>query len=308
MRWSLLLYGLVVTGVAPRLLVRRSWADRAPRLAILAWQASGLAVLSSLALLAILSVVPVTDVRVDVVHLLHACSTVLTSHDVAAMDVVLVAVALAVLVTLARIGWRQARATTRARRRQRELIDLLTTPLRDTDARARLLEHDRPLAYCVPGRRARIVVTTGARDALAPGGLDAVLRHEQAHLRGRHHLVLLWSRVLRTALPIRLFRTGDVETAQLVEMLADDAVPHAADRRSLAHAVLALSGPSPVGALAAGATDAERRVRRLLRRPRALARPQRWAVVGVSLAVVALPWLTTTPALAAWSGQCLVPA
>lgn len=103
-----------------------------------------------------------------------------------------------------------------------------------------LLEHDTPLACCVPGRGPRIVVTTGARDALTRADLELVLRHGQAHLRGRHHLLLLWARVLRTALPLPVFRTGEAEIAQLVEMLADDAVLEPAERRSLAHAVLAL--------------------------------------------------------------------
>lgn len=308
MRSALGVYALSVLLGVPPLLRRRRWVDREPRLGILAWQAAGLALLSSLALLAVLTLAPVTDVRLDLVHLMHACRAVLTSHDSAAVDVALIAGGLAVLAVVFRIGWRQARATTRARRQQRVLIDLLTTPLRGSVPRARLLEHETPLAYCVPGRRSRIVVTTGARDALAPDGLEVVLRHEQAHLRGRHHLVLLWSRVLGTALPLPVFRTADSETAQLVEMLADDAVPNPADRRLLAHAVLALGGPSPVGALAAGDTGAQRRVARLLRDPPALSRAGRWAAVGFSVALVALPWLSVTPALAAWSGQCQPPA
>jgi Zn-dependent protease with chaperone function len=44
-----------------------------------------------------------------------------------------------------------------------------------------------PEAFAVPGRRGVVVVTTALRDALSPAELAAVVRHEHAHLRGRHH-------------------------------------------------------------------------------------------------------------------------
>ena len=310
MRSALGLYGLLLLLMTRPVLHRRHWVDRAPRLAILAWQASSVGLISALLLLAVLPLAPVTDIGVDLVHLVHACGTALTSHDVGVAEVVLLVVAFAVLLALCRIGWRQARVNRRARRQQRELIDLVTTPLNGNGPTACLLEHETPLAYCVPGRGPRIVVTTGARDALTRTALELVLRHEQAHLRGRHHLLLLWARVLRTALPLPVFRTGEAEIAQLVEMLADDAVLEPAERRSLAHAVLALGGPGPAGALGVGigARGAERRVARLLGLPRALPRSQRWALAAASLSVTTLPWLTVTPALAAWSGQCVLPA
>lgn len=307
MRSALGLYGLLLLLATRPVLHRRAWVDRAPRLAILAWQASSAGLISALLLLAVLPLAPVTDVGVDLGHLVHACSTALTSHEVGPAEIALFLAAVVVLLTLCHIGWRQVRAGRRARRRQRVLIDLVTTPLPGSGPPARLLDHDTPLAYCVPGRGPRIVVTTGARDALTQGDLDLVLRHEQAHLRGRHHLVLLWARVLRTALPLPLFRTCEQETAQLVEMLADDTVVKPAERRSLAHAVVALSQSGPAGTLGAGGRAAQRRVARLLSLPRGLPRSQRWALVVLSVSATALPWLTVTPALAAWSGQCVLP-
>ncbi|TDD13757.1 hypothetical protein E1294_39770 [Nonomuraea diastatica] len=41
--------------------------------------------------------------------------------------------------------------------------------------------------YCVPGRHSQMVITTGAMRSLGPEQVAAVLAHEQAHLRGRHH-------------------------------------------------------------------------------------------------------------------------
>lgn len=221
MRWSLAAYGLVVLVAAP-------WS-----------------------LATALTLFPVTDVSVDLTHLVHACRAALTSHDVSAADAALLA---ALLASVSALGWSLLRligTSTRSRRQQRDLIDLLTEPLDDAGSRTRLLAHEVPLAYCVPGRGSRIVVTTGARAVLAPGGLEVVLRHERAHLRGHHHLVLLWSRALG-ALPLRVFRVGHRETAQLVQMLADDAVRDRAGRLSLAHAVLAMGDRGPAGSLCAG--------------------------------------------------------
>lgn len=128
MRAALGLYGLLLLLMTRPVLHRRHWVDRAPRLAILAWQASSVGLISALLVLAVLPLVPVTDVGVDLVHLVHACGTAVTSHDVGAAEVALLLVAFAVLLALCRIGWRQARATRRARRQQRVLIDLVTTP------------------------------------------------------------------------------------------------------------------------------------------------------------------------------------
>lgn len=304
MRSALAAYALLVVVAAPRLLHGRAWVDRSPRLAILAWQASGLAVLSSVLLVTVLTVLPVSGVQVDLVHLLHACAALLAAQDATSLDVAVVVAAAGLVLVLCRSGWRHTASTTRVRRQLRELVDLVTTPMHGQEPQARLLAHATPLAYCIPGRRARIVVTTGAQDALGPAELDAVLHHERAHLDGRHHLVLLWSRVLRTALPLPLFATADRETAQLVEMLADDAVRTPSGRLSLARAVLALGSGSPRGALAAGADHTGRRVDRLLRAATAPAYPTRLAATGLSLAVLSAPWLSTVPALAALSGQC----
>ncbi|WP_184757410.1 M48 family metalloprotease [Streptosporangium album] len=37
------------------------------------------------------------------------------------------------------------------------------------------------MAYCVPGRHARIVLSQGTLDLLSPRELQAVIRHERTH-------------------------------------------------------------------------------------------------------------------------------
>lgn len=308
MRAALFLYAGIVVVVAP-LLLKRSWVDRSPRLGILAWQATGVAVVTSLLLVAVLTLSPITRAELDLGHLLHACVEWLDVRDADAADAAAVSLASVLATILSVTCWRALRATRRTRRRQRELVDLVTTPLGTAD-RERLLEHTTPLAYCIPGGRGRIVVTTGARDVLVDDELTAVIAHERAHLRGRHDLVLLAARVLRSTIPTRAFRTGELETAQLVEMLADDVAASGPARQSLARAVLAMGTTSPRGSLAAGSAPgvAQRRVARLLAQPQQLPGPVRWAVATGATAVAATPWLTTAPALAAALGGCSLPA
>jgi Zn-dependent protease with chaperone function len=58
-----------------------------------------------------------------------------------------------------------------------------------------------PAAYVVPGRTARVVVSTASVDALTPAQLLAVLAHERAHAAGRHHLLADVDRLLHAAFP-----------------------------------------------------------------------------------------------------------
>ncbi|AFM19908.1 Zn-dependent protease with chaperone function [Mycolicibacterium chubuense NBB4] len=53
-----------------------------------------------------------------------------------------------------------------------------------------VVEDPAPEAFAVPGRGAVVVVTTGLREALSSDEFEAVLRHERAHLRFRHHLYI----------------------------------------------------------------------------------------------------------------------
>ena len=59
-----------------------------------------------------------------------------------------------------------------------------------------VLDAPQRAAYCVPGRPAAIVLTSGALAVLDRAQLGAVLAHERAHLTGRHHLLITLSRGL----------------------------------------------------------------------------------------------------------------
>src|SRR5699024_12731306 len=85
-----------------------------------------------------------------------------------------------------------------------------------------LLERPGPHDYCLPGKNMRIVMTCGTLERLTEPELRAVLAHEQAHLKGRHHLLLTWIRLLDTAFPgVPLLRAAATAVPELVPWSAD---------------------------------------------------------------------------------------
>ena len=171
---------------------------------------------------------------------------------VAAGDVVVAALAGAVTVVVAArlllSGHRTGTALRRMRRLHRERVDLVAR----VDHGVSVLDHDLPVAYCVPGMSgSRIVVSRSTLTRLAPAELAAVLEHERSHLRARHDLVLEAFAVLHRAFP-RWVASGAArrEVEVLVEVLADRAAVRTGDRRALVSALLTLAGSrAPAGAL-----------------------------------------------------------
>ena len=105
-----------------------------------------------------------------------------------------------------------------------------------------VLDAPQAVAYCVGGRPATIVLTTGTLAVLDPAQLSAVLAHERAHLAGRHHLLIALTRALAVSFPaVPLFTRGPDEVARLAEMRADDAAVRRSGRRTLIAALLAMS-------------------------------------------------------------------
>jgi hypothetical protein len=108
------------------------------------------------------------------------------------------------------------------------------------------------LAYAVPGRPDQVVVSDGLLRALDDEEARAVLRHERAHLRHRHHDALTLARDLEAWLGwFRPARTSVATLRLAVERWADeDAGSASADarpavRRALVKTVALAVGPVP---------------------------------------------------------------
>lgn len=298
---------VLLVGPAPALLARATWPLRAPRAAMVLWQAIALAaVLSAFSAgiaIATRLLMPGSDGRptASIVDAAGRLGWPLWAAYVGVLTLtVLVGARLMVAVM------RVAIANRRRRAHHRMVVDLvgvghgaaLTQPCaRRRDLR--VLDVRQPLAYCLPGVRSRVVVSEGALSALNGDEVTAILTHERAHLRARHDLVLEAFTAVHEAFP-RLVRSSSALRAVqlLVELLADDAAVRAAGRTPLARALVACAaGHAPSGALAAGGTSTVLRVRRLSGRGNSLllstaAYLAAAAIFVLPTVALAVPWLT----------------
>ena len=266
---------VVLAGPLPSLLARWTRLRRTPAAAMLLWQSTALAaVLAALGAGVALATDRLWEPPVETIDLVVAAL---------AGWVTLVVVGRLVL-----SGHLTGTTLRRTRRVHRERVDLLAR----TDGGVLVLEHELPVAYCVPGMAgSRIVVSRPTLAALTPLELAAVLEHERSHLRARHDLVLEAFTVLHRAFP-RFVASGAArhEVEVLVEVLADRAAVRRADRRALVSALLALAGaPSPAGSLAAAASALVARVEVL--RDTGSHRVQAVVVAVLAAALLALPTL-----------------
>jgi Zn-dependent protease with chaperone function len=259
---ALLVLGVVLAEPLSRALARARWPARDPVGALLLWQAVGLAGGLSLVGAGIAyGLAPLGPDLRSAVAVLAARPPALAGvggpHLLAlAAGVALTAWLLAVLaVTTAR--------TLRARRRHRVLLDVLCSPW-PAGPGARVLDHPAPVAYCLPGRRSRLVLTAGALTALHPGEVDAVVAHERAHLRERHDLVVLpfvaWA---ATAPFVRGMAGAQAAVAALVEMRADDVAASRVPPAELACALRTVGGAAPAAALSSFGAALDRRLTRI---------------------------------------------
>ena len=277
---------------APPRLAAAAWPLRAPLIAVVLWQSLGLAGgLLALELAATLALAPYGGTHAAAVGALVAGAP--APHGAALVGAVAAALAgLLVLARLVQVLGRSVVRTLRERREHRRLVDLVATcnPLVHG---VRVLEHELPVAYCLPGLRPRVVLSQGTLLRLSGPEVEAVLAHEQAHLARRHDLVVLPFVALDATFP-RLpgVRTAVDEVALLVEMLADDDAALTHDRTTLARALYKVGqAPAPVGGLAAGERGVLVRAGRLLSPPPPLPRAQTAAALAAAVVVAALPAL-----------------
>lgn len=225
-----------------------------PRTAVACWTAAlAGTVIASAGVVAVALISPPGPGH-GLLTLLRDC---LPHHETQAM----IAAAVASLVLLAACGTRLARGVPRLvralrhRRRHWEMLRLVARP-HTRHADVLVLDHPVPVAYSLSARRRAIVVSTGAQDALSAAELGAVLAHERAHLRQRHHALLLVLDLAHALLPwLPTVRRAKARLPLLLEMAADDTAAHTHGPRTLVKALHTLASPpgapNPPGSLAA---------------------------------------------------------
>ncbi|MFJ4963385.1 Peptidase family M48 [Streptomyces sp. ADI96-02] len=282
---ALVAYAATVGTLAPAALLRSRWPQRSPALGVAAWFA--LAVSFSLCLSLAALHLPTPGAHLD--GLLYSCRAALewaSTADSALAPAGAAAVVVLIAAHLAGFVSHAVRARA-ARARHRDVLDKVGR--RSASFDATVVEHTAPAAYCLPGRRPRIVVSTGAVDLLSGEELSAVVEHERAHIAGRHHLVLSAAGAFARVFPgLPLARQVRQQVPLLLEMAADDRALRRCSRNALAAAMFALaSGEAPRGALAAGGPTVLARLKRVLV-PAHRAHPALRCAVGAGAAVVPL--------------------
>jgi hypothetical protein len=256
---------LILGIVAGPLLERGHWAVRQPGLALAGWIASltGMVAASTGALTLVLLWPPAP--LHEFLERLHAC---LPDHAHAGLvwATILSALVAATCCHRLSVGLPRVWRAVFHRRRHREMLRLVARQ-DERHPDVLVLDHPIPVAYCLPSRQRSIVVSSGARNRLEAGHLAAVLAHERAHLRNRHHLLLLWLDLTHSLLPwLPTVRRAQASVPQLLEMIADDAAVRRHGRELLAEALKRLVPTAgPAGTLAAAGSREDLIGRRLER-------------------------------------------
>lgn len=288
---------IALTGPVPRLLARSDWPMRAPRAAIVLWQ--------SIAAAAVLSAFSAGLAIASGLFARHpggqpdwspAAEIGALGWPLWLCSVMVFALTLLIGVRLVASSVIVAAETRRRRAHHRMVVDLLGDHRHG--AGVRVIDVAEPLAYCLPGIRSRVVLSKGTLSALSHSEVQAILRHERAHLRARHDLVLESFIAVHTAFP-RFVRSGSALRAVrlLVELLADDAAVRAVGPAPVARALVACAAArTPAGAMAAGGATTVIRVRRLAGRPNSMLLSLGAYLAAVVVLVgptiaVAVPWL-----------------
>ncbi|MFP3465239.1 M56 family metallopeptidase [Leifsonia sp. SIMBA_070] len=276
----------------PLLLARAKWPSAAPVLAVALWQsialAGGISMIGSLLLAGLL------PFGVDLWSRIGGAAASLFHGPLPPAVSLLNAFLLSAAVLLtAHLVLNLALTSVRSRNqrhRHMELLRLLSSPLPDTPS-TRVIDHPAPAAYCLPGARSVTVLSEGMIELLSPAQLDAVVAHERAHLRQKHHLLLDAFRSWKRSLPwFPIATRAQDAVALLLEMLADDTARRVSGDAVLAEAIRLVDATGPAGAALGAPKDRrtpEQRRAALVAREERLTTGRRTVGPALRLAVVA---------------------
>lgn len=308
----MLLTSYILAGLAillawpiPVLLSRARWSTRSPFAAMVLWQSIALAGgLSMIGALLFWGLNPMGNTLIS--SLVSGVKLVLGDPNVNSPGTVhIFALSTAALLgfhlvlTLIRAAWR----ITRQRAKHRHILSLLSEKS-PTDPSTLVLDHETPVAYCLPSFSGSVtVLSRGLVKQLSEDELRAVMAHERAHLEQRHDLLLLAFTSWNDALPwLPTSKLSLAAVQELVEMLADDAALREVEPKTLLRALLtvatgALGAPTtpnvaapPVGA-PGGPTEelSSRRLKRLLTVQPPLGMGLRALIITGASFLIALP-------------------
>lgn len=308
---ALLLLGWVALMAWPgsAWLARHSFHD-APAVGVAVWQGISASVVAGLVLGGLALAAGSDPLSHGLARLLETCELLVKSGYEAPGGTAASSIgAVLVVVVLGRLSWSAARTVVDgARRRRAWRLGLALVADTDPATGALVVPHSQPTAYCVPGHRGTVVVTSAARDALTAAQLRAVVDHERSHLHQHHHVVVTAAAVLLDALPfLPVLRHAHRELQRLVELMADDRAATTSDRSVLAAAIGRVC-PRVTDDRSEPGRRNDERVRRLTSPARALRRPVTGGILtGAAFALGAPALLFLVPVLtSAVTEQCAI--
>ncbi|GAB3399053.1 M56 family metallopeptidase [Flindersiella endophytica] len=283
---AVVVYVALIGFGAPAVVARWRWLERTPRLGVALWLAMAWSMVAVIVLAGVTVALASEAVRDFVAELLRICTQVLHEHNV---HVPLSAIGggVSALLVVSWLAFQIGRDLLRDHSlRNRHSTAVAILGRRDDELDATVVDHPDVTSYCIPGRRGRIVVSSGAIEALGPGELAAMIAHERAHLDGRHHLLIGAARIVRAAFPfLPAARRAPGAVAFFVERLADERASRRHDRGDVASALLtAVRAKVPGGTLGIGGETVSRRLLGLLEP----VTPVSWKAKLAGLATLAL--------------------
>ena len=139
------------------------WPQRSPALGVMAWQALTISVVMSIVLAGAALALPSLPITTNMAQLLRAvrlCSRPSTPLQVGRRWLCWVRSSPSASPDTSHSVSRLCSRTRRRRTQQRRAVELVARPHDGSDSL--VVDHSAPLVYCLPGRRGRVVFTTGA--------------------------------------------------------------------------------------------------------------------------------------------------
>lgn len=303
---ALVAWATVVATLSPAVAARAPSLVRYPRLGLAFWLGCTLSFAVSAVGFVVVTALDDGALRDHLLDLLRSCAMAMhPSGDLSMWSwLALVNLPLVATVLLVRAVHRSS-ARRRMLRRHQDGISILGR--RHARVDAVVVDHDEVGAYSFPGTPGLVVLTSAATTVLTERELDAVVAHERAHIRGRHHFALRVTSVLAPIPWLPFFRTVRRQVSFLLERLADESACKAVDRNSLASALrVVTSADLPLGALGIASAYAEVRAY-MIGQPRSAPRLRVAAGVIVCAALAIAPVAITGLAITslAWSAHCV---
>lgn len=288
----------VAGALAGPALLKRWWpGGRTPRLTIALVLATACSFLIAATTASLALAITLIDQLARINPKIDGCADRLPINDESTLGPILSDLGLAVSAALAtRIGYCLIATFAGVHLRRRSHAQVLRLCTRaDERLGVLVLDHEDPACYCLPGRNGTVVITSGALRRLTEEQTGAVLHHERAHLRGRHHLLIAFAFAVRRTIPrVRLLEYAEQETRHMIELIADDAARQSGASTVAAALAVIGGGQVPGAALGIAPADGPSAVARVMRLVGSEGGLSRRGVILSSLgatAVIALPIL-----------------